>query len=251
MRLGVCLSGGGARGVAHLGVLKALQEIGVVPDVISGVSSGAIAAAFVAAGYTPDEVLKLINDLSLSRLIKPSLNRGLLNSKALSSIFKEHLSDLKIEELDTKLIISALDLVQGVTIYYTEGDLAEALVASSSVPVVFKPVSQGKKLMVDGGLINNLPVECLQGECDKIIGVHVNPIHHSTNIDSIKQVTERIFHLAINENVRHRVQFCDLYLEPPKLMDYHVYGIDKTNEVFEIGYTYTHELASEIIQLLK
>lgn len=251
MKLGLCLSGGGARGVAHLGVLKALQELNVKIDVISGVSSGAIAGGFVAAGFSPDEVLRLILDLSVTRLLKPALNRGILKHDAMRTIFEEHLGGVKIEDLPTKLIISALNLVEGTTVYFTQGLLSEALVASSSVPIVFKPLDLDNKLMVDGGLINNLPVECLQGECDKIIGVHVNPIDYHAQINNIRQLMERVFLLAINENVRPRTSLCNLYLEPPKLKDTHVYALSQAKEFFEIGYEYTLEHSLEILQLPK
>lgn len=249
-RIGLCLSGGAARGIAHLGVLKALQELGIEISIISGVSSGAIASAFVAAGYTPDEVLQLIKDLPLPRLFRPALNKGILRSQSLQKIFQEHLGDKTFEELPVKLIISAADLIQGTTTYFREGSLVDALLASSSVPILYQPFAHNGKLLVDGGLINNLPVECLTGgECDKIIGVHVNPLSHKENIRTIRQVSERIFHLAINANAQHRVGLCDFYLEPPRLKEFHIYAIGKAQEIFDVGYEYAHSLGKELQEL--
>ncbi|WP_192820777.1 patatin-like phospholipase family protein [Rufibacter sp. LB8] len=248
-RIGLCLSGGAARGIAHLGVMKALQELGVKVDVISGVSSGAIAGAFVAAGYTPDQVLEIATDVSVTRFLKPAFNRGVLQNQALRSIFTEYLQEKTFADVSGKLIISALDLVEASTVYFTEGLLADALMASSAVPVLFKPVAQGSRMLVDGGLINNLPVECLQGECDQIIGVHVNPIHHQAEIGSIRNVTERVFHLALNANVRERMALCHLYLEPPLLKHYHIYALPKAKEIFEIGYEHTLSLSEEILNI--
>ncbi|MGV3541294.1 MAG: patatin-like phospholipase family protein [Rufibacter sp.] len=249
MRIGLCLSGGAARGAAHLGVLQALQELNVKIDVISGVSSGAIAAVFVAAGFPPSEVLRLMQELSLQKLLKLALNKGMLQSSALRSIFEEHLQEKTFADLSCKVIVSALDLVEGTTVYFTQGRLVDAVMASSAVPILFKPVAYEGKLLVDGGIVNNLPVECLTGECDKIIGVNVNPTPHHTEINGIRQVTERIFHLAVNANVRPRISLCDLFLEPPPLKDYHIYAVNKAKEMFQVGYEHTLMLQQEIKML--
>ncbi|WP_210488710.1 patatin-like phospholipase family protein [Rufibacter aurantiacus] len=248
--LGLCLSGGAARGVAHLGVLQALKEMGIPIHAISGVSSGAIVGAFFAAGYTPEEVLELVCGLPLPKLLRPALNRGILHTHALHKIFEEHLKERTFEELPIKLTISALDLVEGSTVYFTQGSLVEALKASSAVPVLFKPMQMEKRLLVDGGIVNNLPVECITGECDKIIGVHVNPTPHNAEINSIRQVTERIFHLALHANIQSRIALCDLLLEPPKLTEYHIYDLKRAKEMYKVGYEYTLGLSLEIEALL-
>ncbi|ALJ00452.1 patatin-like phospholipase family protein [Rufibacter tibetensis] len=251
VRIGICLSGGAARGVAHLGVLQALQEIGIPIQAISGVSSGAVAGAFYAAGFPPQEILRLVSELALPKLLKPALNKGILHTQALHKIFEQHLQDRTFDELPIKLIISALDLVEGCTVYFTQGSLVEALKASSAVPVLFKPAQQGKRMLVDGGIVNNLPVECLTGECDKIIGVHANPTPHDSNIQSIRQVTERIFHLALHANVLPRVSLCHLLIEPHQLKDYHIYDLKRAKEMFAIGYEYTLTLSKELEALVK
>ncbi|RNI30507.1 patatin-like phospholipase family protein [Rufibacter latericius] len=249
-KIGLCLSGGAARGVAHLGVLQALQEIGIPLHAISGVSSGAIAGAFFAAGYPPAEILRIVSELALPKLLKPALNRGILHTQAMHKIFEEHLHGRTFEELPIKLTVSALDLVEGSTVYFTKGTLVEALKASSAVPVLFKPLQLEKRLLVDGGIVNNLPVECITGECDKIIGVHVNPTPHNAEINSIKQVTERIFHLALHANIQSRVLLCDLLLEPPKLTEFNIYDLKRAKEMYTIGYEHAMDLSKEIESLL-
>ncbi|WP_207430828.1 patatin-like phospholipase family protein [Sabulibacter ruber] len=250
VKLGLCLSGGAARGVAHLGVLQALQELSVPIHAISGVSSGAIAGAFYAAGFTPEEILRLVCDLPFPKLLKPALNRGILHTQALHKVFDEHLKGVTFEQLPITLIVSALDLVEGSTVYFTKGSVAEALKASSAVPVLYKPVQQDKKMLVDGGIVNNLPVECLTGECDKIIGVHANPTNFKADISSIRSVTERIFHLALHANVLPRTALCNLFIEPQKLRDYHIYDLKRAREMYTIGYEYTLSLAVELQALL-
>ncbi|AMM52305.1 hypothetical protein TH61_15425 [Rufibacter sp. DG15C] len=250
VRIGVCLSGGAARGIAHLGVIKALNELQIPIDVISGTSSGAIAGAFIAAGFAPEEVLELVRDVSVTQFLRPALNKGILHSNALLKIFEQHLEGITFADLPTQLIISATDLNQGSTVYLTEGLVANALRASSALPIMFQPVAHQEMLLVDGGLLNNLPVECLTGTCDKIIGVHVNPVNHQADIKSIRQVTERVFHLAINANVQQRIAICSIFLEPPALKNYHIYAINKAQEIFEVGYQYAKSLEKELMKLL-
>jgi NTE family protein len=250
-RIGICLSGGAARGIAHLGVIKALNELQIPIDVISGTSSGAIAGGFIAAGFAPEKVLELVRDLSVRQFLRPALNKGILHSNALLKIFDQHLEGITFADLSTQLIISATDLNQGSTVYLSEGLVANALRATSALPIMFQPVAYQEMLLVDGGLLNNLPVECLTGICDKIIGVHVNPINHHADIKSIRQVTERVFHLAINANVQQRISLCNIFLEPPVLKNYHIYAINKSQEIFEAGYLYTKSLEKELKNLIE
>src|SRR5690606_31809376 len=121
---------------------------------------------------------------------------GFLNIKKLSSIYKQYLPVETFEQLPNKLYISAADISEGKTIFFSNGELIKAVLASSCLPVLFAPVEIDNRLMVDGGVINNLPVEPLIGQCDLIIGVHVNPTNTQFNIRSMKSMIERTFHLA-------------------------------------------------------
>ncbi|GAA4298598.1 patatin-like phospholipase family protein [Nibribacter koreensis] len=249
-RIGICFSGGAARGIAHLGVMKALNELKIPIEVISGTSSGAIAGAFLAAGFAPEKVLELVCDLSVRQFLRPALNKGILHSNSLLKIFEQHLESITFANLSTQLIISATDLNQGSTVYLSEGSVANALRASSALPIMFQPVAYQDMLLVDGGLLNNMPVECLTGACDQIIGVHVNPVNHQANIKTIRQVTERVFHLAINANVQQRVSYCNVFIEPPALKNYHIYAVNKAQEIFDIGYQHTKTLERELKSLV-
>lgn len=251
LKIGIALSGGGARGIAHLGVLAALEKAGLKPQVISGVSSGAIIGALYSYGMKPEEILETFIKTRIFRYIRPAWSRfGFLNIQKLMAIYKLYLPVETFEELQNKLYVSAADIREGKTVFFSEGDLVKAILASSCLPVLFAPVEIDNKLMVDGGVINNLPVEPLIGECDLIIGVHANPTSTQFNISSIKSMIERTFHLAVAMNVKDRVKYCDLFIEPQELCNFSIFEISKAREIYQIGYEYTEKIMSESMDLL-
>lgn len=248
-KIGVSLSGGGARGIAHLGVLKALDEIGVPIHVLAGTSSGAIAAAFYAAGYAPDVILQIITQTNISRLMRPAFNWGLMHLDKVEQLCQEYLGDIRFEDLKIPLVVNATDLNQGITVYFSSGKLLKPLIASSSVPILYRPVALDNYLLVDGGVLNNLPVEGLLDRCDLKIGVHANPVNHQATMKSFRNITERTFHLLINNSVQSQFQFFDLLIEPQELKHYSMLAFAKANEFFTIGYEYTLSLADKLMAL--
>ncbi|WP_347159286.1 patatin-like phospholipase family protein [Pontibacter chitinilyticus] len=252
MRVGVALSGGGARGIAHLGVLKAFDELGIPISIISGVSSGAIAGVFYAAGYSPEEILKLIKELSIFKIVRPVFGKiGLMHLEEIEKLYKKYLGEFAtFEDLKLPVIVSATEMNEGVTAYFSSGNLIKPLMASAAVPILYQPVSFEGKLLNDGGLLNNLPVDPLQFNCDVKIGVHVNPINHQAQVSNFRSMVERSVLLAINNNVKMRVHLCDLLLEPQELKHYRLVNFRKADEIFEIGYRYTLQMQKHIFALL-
>jgi len=251
MKIGLVLSGGGARGVAHLGAIQALLERGIKPKLISGVSSGAIVGALYASGMQPREILDTLIKARVFRYIRPAWSQvGFFNIERLITIYKLHLPVSTFEDLQIPLTISASDLKEGVSVYFSKGDLIHPILASSCVPVIFKPMEFNDAMLVDGGVLNNLPVEPLIAHCDFIIGVHANPPHVDFKIKSFKSMLERTFHLAIQNNVRERIKYCDLFIEPPMLKNYGLFEISKAEEIYKIGYEYTCKVLTDSEDLL-
>ncbi len=251
MKVGLTLSGGGARGVAHLGALKALEERGIKPAIISAVSAGAIVATLYGSGLNIDEVMSTLLKTNLFRYIRPAWSRfGFLNIQKLIAIYKLHLPISDFSELRTQVVISAADIREGKTVYFTEGDIIHAVLASTCIPIVFSPFELDGKLLVDGGIINNLPVEPLIGNCDLIIGVHTNPNNPKYRINSIKSMIERTFHLAVYNNVKERQKHCDIFIEPPDLINFGLFEISKAKDIFNVGYEYTHKILEESSDIL-
>ena len=250
--LGLALSGGGARGIAHLGVLAALDELGLPVGRLAGVSSGAIAGTFYAAGFAPREILRLLLGTNITRLTRPVFSRhGLLGLEAVEQLLGRHLgAGLTFADLRLPLTLVATDLSVGESVYFSEGPLLLPLLASSAVPILYRPVQYQGRLLVDGGLLNNLPVEPLLAHAAPVVGVHCNPINRDARLPTPRRVVERTLHLAINANTAaHKVQ-CALLLEPPALHQYRPLDYRKAAELFEIGYRYTLGRAAELRALV-
>ncbi|WP_276496032.1 patatin-like phospholipase family protein [Pontibacter litorisediminis] len=252
MRVGVALSGGGARGIAHLGVLKALDEQGVKISMISGVSSGAIAGVLYGYGYTPDEILRLIKELSVFHVMRPVFGkRGLLHLEEVEKLYQKYLgATLRFEDLKIPVVVSATEMNEGVTAYFSSGEVIKPLLASSAVPILYQPIIYNGKTLSDGGLLNNLPIEPLYNNCDVKIAVHVNPINHQVKITSLTGMIERTVMLAINNNVKLRLNQCDLYLEPQELKSYRLTSFRKADEIFDVGYRYAMHMERYIRRLV-
>ena len=252
MQVGLALSGGAARGIAHLGVLKAFDQLGVKVCMISGVSSGAIAGIFYAAGFSPDEILKLIKEINVFNIARPTFRRmGLMHLDEVEKLYSKHLgANATFEDLNVPVTVCATDMNEGVSVYFSSGTLIRPLLASTAVPILYKPIEFEGKLLNDGGLLNNMPVEPLLGNCDYKIGVHVNPINHQATITSLRGIVERTAHLAINNNIKLRMPLCDLLLEPPELKYYKLTSFGKADEIFEIGYRYTLQMAPHFRELI-
>jgi len=159
---GVAFGGGGMKGWAHLGVLKVLEDYGLTPDVMAGCSAGALAAAFYASGHSLDDLEHLMEEHRTSALFSLRFDgRGLLSNDDFREYLQHHLGGLQLEELPIPLSIICTDLQSGREVVLNRGPLVEAIMASTAIPGVFAPARLNDRLLVDGGLTNNVPVSAL------------------------------------------------------------------------------------------
>ncbi len=239
MKLGISLSGGGARGIAHLGVLQALEENGIYPDVLSGASAGSIIGAFYAAGLRPKEILKILKGKSLLNLFSLSFpKRGMTTLKFLKPMLLEHIGHDDFEKLKIPLYVSVSNLNSGKAEIWNSGSLSQIVEASSSIPILFKPIVINEQNYVDGGLLNNLPAHPLVDEVDYAIGVNVMPVGEVSN-DKLKtgySVMIRTFQLTVIANSRTNYPLFDEVIEIDGIDDYSIFQIKKADEIFSLGY---------------
>ncbi len=156
-RIGLVLSGGGARGFAHIGVLRVLERAGARFDVIAGTSMGAILGAFYASGRRADDLFKLADTTSWREVVDLSLQTGLFKGDRLEAFLADHLP-ATFAELDVPLAVTTTDIETGEGVVHTEGNLIRAVRASSSFPGAFEPIQLEGRTLADGGIVNNLPV---------------------------------------------------------------------------------------------
>ncbi len=245
-RTGLVLSGGGARGFAHIGVMKALNEWGIFPDVMAGTSAGALVAVLYADGYKPDEIFSLMNSSSMLHFVRPTVPReGLLQISGIERILRENLRAQRFEELKIPLFVTATDLNNGRAEYFSEGPLLSTVIASASIPVLFKPVIINNTYYVDGGVLDNLPVKPVEDQCEFIIGSSVNPTGYEPVVKSLVQIAERAFFLSMSREIHEKSKKFDIFIAPIELKNYKVLDTEKATEVFEIGYRATIEKLKE------
>ncbi len=249
--IGIAFSGGGARGIAHLGVLQALLEAEIVPEYLAGTSAGSIAAALYAAGHTPSQGLEIIKKTNILSVFKPSYSwRGLLSIDKLGAILKNYLPE-NFKGLNQPLYVAATDINKGEVKYFSSGKLIPAILASCCVPVVFKPVVHGKRNYVDGGILNNLPAEAIREKVETLIGVSCNPKGEVNNLNNVRLLMERSSLLAINGNTEVSKKLCDVVIEPSELVAFSGFNLSQASDLYNVGYNHTRNILNDLTLLSK
>ncbi|MBK7132171.1 MAG: patatin-like phospholipase family protein [Bacteroidales bacterium] len=239
-KVGLVLSGGGARGFAHLGVIQALHEAGIYPDVVSGTSAGALAGVLYADGFSPEEILKLMNTGSRLDFMRPAMPReGLLQINGIIKILKSNLKAASFDQLKIPLYVAATDLNNGKSVYFSKGDLLDPVIASASIPVLFQPVKIKNISYVDGGVLDNLPVYPIQNKCKVIIGSFVNPVGYVEKLSGLINIAERTFMLNMSKEIIEKAKRFNLLIAPKELRNYKILDPEKATDLFELGYKAT------------
>jgi NTE family protein len=240
------LSGGGARGFAHLGVVKALNEHGIYPSEIAGTSAGALAGAFLANGFTPDEVKEIfLTKLKLRLLSWNSFKMGIISNKRIREFLIANLRYTKFEDLVFPLYITATNFIDGSQRIFQHGDLIEPVLAASTIPSIFPPVFIDDIPFVDGGLANNLPIEPLIDKRGEAICVYVNPIKEFNPKIGIMEAMDRSWHLSFRKTVNTSANGCYMYIEPQPLDQFGMFDLHKMTTIVDIGYSYADKFLKE------
>jgi NTE family protein len=246
LHVGLALSGGGVRGISHLGVIKGLTEAGIKIDKVSGSSAGAIVGAMYCQGYQPEEILKIIVETNYFKFMRPAISlTGFLKMDSVGNLFRLYLKHDDFAQLKIPLTVAATDIQKGKVRYFSEGELIKPIMASSCIPGMFDPIVINDMYLVDGGVLNNLPVEPLEGVCDHVIGVNCNQLPEETNIRNMKNLIERSVIMSMNYNVYTRKSKCDFFIEIPDMGRYGVFDIKKAGELYQMGYEYTKRFIDE------
>lgn len=252
-RLGLVLSGGGSRGIAHIGVLRALEEHGIRPDCIAGVSAGAIVGALYAGGHPRAAMLDFFRETHPYRSTNWTLAKpGIWDSMKYAPEFRRYFPDDRFEALRLKLSVVATDLLSGEPRVFDSGPLVLPLLASSSVPMVFSPTEIDQRWYGDGGIVDNFPVQLVEGRSDVIVGVHVNPLREigAAELGSSLAVLERAFDVGMFARSRAKFARCDVVIHPGELASYGLFDSKNSAAIEEAGYAETIKRLPEIRRAL-
>lgn len=249
MKIGLALSGGGARGFAHLGIAQFMYEQNIKPDMISGTSAGAIAGAFLAAGYQPKRTMEIISDINFLKFFRPAMSwTGLVNLEKISDLLLEYFPENSFDSFEVPLIISTTNFTKGENVNFESGELIKPLLASASIPIIFKPILIGDDSFVDGGITNNLPANVIKPHVDFTIGINCNPLGTSNSNNGMKDIMERTMLMIINYQTKEQAKLCDIFIEPQALTKYKVFALSKAKEIYEIGYESAKETFSNLAE---
>lgn len=242
-KIGLSLSGGGAKGFAHLGIMQLLNEKKIYPDVISGTSAGALAGCLLADGHSPYDVVKMFENKGFGSFGEFGVpHGGFFKSTPFDTFLKKNLRAHHFSQLKTELRVVATDIEKGMMVEFKDGEIIPAVVASCSVPIIFSPRKIGNSHYVDGGLFKNLPVSNIREECDFVIGVNVSPIRPVEFRNSFKYMAERTFHYMSSSNTLADREMCDVLFESHELSNYSMFDLDNVETIFKQGYDFASNL---------
>lgn len=238
--LGVALSGGGARGFAHIGVLKALEEHGLKPDVIAGVSAGAVIAVLYAAGVPFEDMMKIFSKTAFREYAEFQMRGGGFFKL---DRFRKHIMDAigsryqRLEDLNIPTYLGVTNLDDGESEVLSSGPLGDAMIASCSIPILFKPVKINGKRYVDGGVLRNIPTRMVRDKCDFLVGVNCSTLNETNTIkDTVMDIGLRTYSLMTRFHHKEDMKLCDLAIELPEISNYKVFNLKNIREVFIRGY---------------
>lgn len=259
-KLGLALGSGGSRGVAHLGVLRALEEEGIKPDFLSGCSMGAVVGACYAKGMPVYQMMQTVSNLKKSDLLDISVNPvtklGLLKGKKMLKLLLDFLGDVTFDRLEIPFCCVASDVLSGRLHVFREGRVATAVQASSCIPTLFRPVSYGDELLVDGGVLCRVPVgEVKEMGADVVIGVDAlaNTSEPTEKVPNIIAMILRVYDMMDCKSftLARRVDTaCDLWLAPP-MEGMSQYELKNFDRAYEEGYRAAKERMTDIKRLLE
>lgn len=237
--IGLVLSGGGIRGMAHIGLIKAMEEHGLEAKVVAGSSVGALVGALYANGNSVEDMLQFFKDTPLFQYNFFAIGKpGFIDTERYFNIFKGYFPKDSFESLEKPLYVVATDLLKGEEKVFTEGKLIKPLLASAALTPVFSPVEINKTLYADGGVMNNFPKEYVDGKADFIIGSNVSIAGEvqKKDLKNSLQLAGRITGLMIYAASYRKLKECNLYIEPKELEKIGMLDKKGIQKAFTIGY---------------
>lgn len=241
------MSGGFIKGFAHLGVMQSLLEHDIKPNILSGVSAGALAGVFYADGNEPHQVLEYFAGhkfQDLTKLVIPKV--GLFDLCEFIDFLRSNLKAKRLEELKIPLIVTATDLDHGRLTHFHKGDIAERIAASCCMPVLFAPVKIENTHYVDGGLLMNLPVTTIRRVCQKVVAVNVSPLLATDYKMNIVSIALRSYNFMFRSNAFPEREKADLLVEPYNLEGYSNTELEKAEEIFMQGYNAANDILERL-----
>jgi len=236
-KVGIALGGGATLGAAHIGILKALEERKVAIQYISGTSIGSLIASLYAFGISVRKIEEIALNLKWLDITNIALSKyGLLSNNKMEKLISKYIKYSNIEESKIPLTMIATDISNGEKVILDKGSIAKSIMASTCIPGIFKPVEIDQKMLVDGGIVENVPVKTLKNMgAEFIIGVDLNPVHSYGKPNNIIDVILNSFHYSIKQTVAAQTIDSDILFKPD-LSQYSLSSTKNIGNLIQKGY---------------
>lgn len=237
--IGMALSGGGAKGFSHLGVLKAFEQFGIHPDILSGVSAGSIAASLYGAGLTPNEIIQCFEEANgFSDFTEWAIPKeGFLKLTRFGKLLESWLPVKNLEEMKIPTVICATDFDHGKSVGWGKGEIVPRVMASCSIPIIFQPVKIKGVNYVDGGVLRNLPAWAIRDYCTTLYGLDCSPMQRSYQYrSSVIDIAYRSFHLMMKANTPQDIRLCDHVITVSTLSHIKTFDLSALRHGVQVGY---------------
>lgn len=236
-KIGLALGGGAVLGAAHIGVLKAIEEKNIEISYISGTSIGSVIAALYAFGKNAKEIEQIAIDINWSDFAILDISKyGLLSNKKIADLILKHIGNVDFKESNIPIKVVATDISSGEKVIIDSGDVGKAIMASSSIPGIFVPVKLENTLLVDGGLVENVPISPLKDfGAEYVIAVDLNSAHSLKAPKDIIEVLLNSFSFALNTSTKIQLQDANLIIRPD-LSEFNPLSTDQIKELIKTGY---------------
>ncbi|MED1202186.1 patatin-like phospholipase family protein [Heyndrickxia acidicola] len=251
-KVGIALGSGGARGFAHLGVLKALEAHSIPVDYIAGSSMGALVGAIYCTGQDIERLVKVAAAFKRKYFLDFTVPKmGFISGKRVKEFVRVFTHNKRIEELKVPIAIVATDLKTGEKVVFREGPIAEAVRASISIPGIFIPEKVGGRLLVDGGVIERVPVTVAKElGADIVIGVDVSGVKRDAEISNIYDVIMQSIDILQWEMEASREKNHDIMIQPD-LEKFSSIAFTNTEEIIKIGEEEAEKRLPDIMRVIE
>ncbi len=248
--LGLALSGGAVRGAAHIGVLKIIDEYSIAVDRIAGTSIGALIATLYAFGVPLDEIDEFAREMSWFKISSFTLpSTGLLSNDEMGRQIINLIGDVNIEDARIPLAIVATDLLSGERVVFREGSVASAVMASSCLPGLYKPLEYRDRLLVDGLLVENVPARAVrESGAERVVAVNLGGNFTYPTPDGIIDVLMNSFEIAVDNNTKQILKAADIVISLD-LNSYSRFDVDDVPALIEEGENHALDQIEKIRQL--
>ncbi|WP_044220303.1 patatin-like phospholipase family protein [Flammeovirga pacifica] len=258
-KLGLVLSGGGAKCLAHIGVLYYLRELGIKPDAIAATSGGSMVGGLYASGTSLENIQDFFHDTDLFQWNNSSFwkhiikFKGIVDTVNFSPKLKEKLVHDDFSKTDIDLFVVATDMENAQEKVFNSGSISQAVLASSAYPFIFTPVEINGITYSDGGILNHFPLDVIREQCEHVIGIYVSPIrkYEKSDLQNAQQIAYRAMSLKGDKAELQKLNDCDIAIFPQELTKFSTFDThpDKLFEIVDIGYREASKYHDQLIEL--